>query len=94
MIPVVSNACRRRNALSSCIAAVILSVASIGSTALADDCPLIAEPCACQSGPSTVQAVAPRRPVHKRASAKSTSVSVSKSESVAAVRKPIATSSN
>ena len=94
MIPVTSNAWRRRNTLSSCIAAVILSVASIGSTALADDCPLMAESCACQSGPNTVQAPAPRGHVRKRASAKSAPVSVSKPESVSADRKPIATRSN
>jgi len=86
----MSNLYRRRNAFSSCIAAVILSVASIGSTALADDCPLIAESCACRSSPSKVQAHARQRPVVSRASAKSASVSVSKSEH----RKPVAKSSN
>ena len=87
---------RRRNTLKGCVAAVILSVASIGSTALADDCPLMAESCACQSGSSTVQAPAPRVSVHKQASAKSASVSASKSksESAAADRKPIATNSH
>ena len=87
---------RRRNTLKGCVAAVILSIASIGSTALADDCPLMAESCACQSGPSTVQAAAPRGAVRKRASAKSASVSASKpkSESAAADRKPFATRSH
>ena len=96
MISATSNASRRRNALNGCIAAVILSVASIGSTALADDCPLMAESCACQSGPSTVQAPAPRGSVRKRASSKSASVSASKSksESAAANRKPMATRSH
>ena len=74
------NLCRRRNAFSSGIAAVILSVPSIGSPALADDCPLIAESCACQSSTRKVQAHARQRPVLRRVSAKSASVSVSKSE--------------
>jgi hypothetical protein len=90
----MSNLCRRRDIFSSRIAAVILSVASIGSTALADDCPLSAEPCACQSGPNTVQAHARQRPVLKRASAKSASAGVSKPKSVVADRKPAAASSD
>jgi len=90
----MSNPYRRRYSFSGCIAAVILSVASIGSIAQANDCPLIAESCACQSGPNTVQARAHQRPVLKRASTKSASVSVYKSQSVAAHRKPVAASSN
>jgi len=43
----MSNLCRR--ILGSCIEAASLFVASIGSTAFASDCPLIAESCACQS---------------------------------------------
>lgn len=83
----MSNLCRR-------VAVVILFLASIGSTAFASDCPLIAESCACQSGSTTVQSHPRQRPALKRASAKSASVSVSKPGSVAENRKPVATSSN
>jgi hypothetical protein len=55
----------------------------MGSTAFANDCPPIAESCACQSVPSAVQAPARPRRIAKRASTKSAPATVSKSESVA-----------
>ena len=89
----MSNLCSRRNVLGSRIAAAIFFVASIGSTALASDCPLIAESCACQSDPAQVQPHPRQRPALKRASAKSATVGVSKPASIAQSRKPVATSS-
>jgi len=88
----MSNLCRR--ILGSCIEAASLFVASIGSTAFASDCPLIAESCACQSDPAQVQPHPRQRPALKRASAKSATVSVSKPSSIAQSRKPVARSSN